>query len=347
MCVNFTGDPTVYGNLKAPQEAIEAVVRAVEEGCFNGYGPCVGFDPAREAVAEYLSFDGVQYAPKDIILCSGCSSSLEHCIAVLADGSRGQNVLMPRPGFPIYRTLAETVGIEVRSYNLLPEQGWQIDLSDLERLIDANTAAIVVNNPSNPCGSVYDAEHLGAVLDLADRYKVPVIADEIYERLVFPEKRFVSMAAIGAQVPLLVCGGLAKRFLVPGWRLGWIAVHDPVGAFKDVRAGLNALSQRIIGSNTVVQGALPGILGNTPQKFHDDLINTLRESAQLTFEALRGVRGLRPYMPEGTMYLMVKVELEHFPQFEDGLAFVSKMMEEQSVFCLPGDVSYFLCYYPS
>lgn len=276
-----------------------------------------------------------------MILCSGCSSSLEHCIAVLADASKGQNILMPKPGFPIYRTLAETIGVDVKTYNLLPESDWIIDLNDLESKIDDNTAALIVNNPSNPCGSVYDEEHLRNVLEIAYRYKITVIADEIYERLVFPGKRFVSMASIKSDVPILICGGLAKRFLVPGWRLGWIVVHDPIGALDEIRSGLNALSQRIIGSNTIIQGALPHILLNTPQTFHDDLINILYESAKLTYELLMNVRGLHPYMPAGTMYLMVKVELDHFPEFQTTLDFVSKLMEEESVFCLPGDVSSF------
>lgn len=317
------------------------MIRAATEGSFNGYGPCVGFESIREAVAQYLSYDGVEYSQKDIILCSGCSSSLEHCITVLADGNKGHNILMPRPGFPIYRTLAETIGVCVKSYNLLPEKNWEIDLNDLESQIDENTAALIINNPSNPCGSVYDEEHLRQVLEIAYRYQIPVIADEIYERLVFPEKRFVSAASINSGVPILVCGGLAKRFLVPGWRLGWIVVHDPIGAFDEIRTGLNALSQRIIGSNTIIQGAIPDILLKTPQKFHDDLINTLSENAKMTYGLLENVKGLHPYMPDGTMYLMVKIELEHFPGFKTGLEFVSKLMEEESLFCLPGDVSNF------
>lgn len=80
-------------------------------------------------------------------------------------------------------------------------------------------------------------------------------------------------------MPLLVCGGLAKRFLVPGWRMGWIFIHDPLGIFEHgVRKGLQNLSARIIGSNTLVQGALGKILLLTPQSFHDDLINTLHVS---------------------------------------------------------------------
>jgi len=80
-----------------------------------------------------------------------------------------------------------------------------------------------------------------------------VIADEIYERLVFPGKKFVSTASLHSEVPILVCGGLAKRFLVPGWRMGWIAIHDETGAMEHIRKSLSSLSQRTIGSNTLIQ----------------------------------------------------------------------------------------------
>lgn len=86
----------------------------LNEGECNGYLPSVGLESAREAIADYLSHDGVEVNSKDIILCSGCSSALEHCITVLADSAKRQNILIPRPGFPLYRTLAESIGVEVR-----------------------------------------------------------------------------------------------------------------------------------------------------------------------------------------------------------------------------------------
>lgn len=86
-----------------------------------------------------------------------------------------------------------------------------------------------------------------------DRHRVPVIADEIYERLVFPGKKFISTSSLHSEVPILICGGLAKRFLVPGWRLGWIAIHDETGAMEHIRKSLTSLSQRTMGSNTLIQ----------------------------------------------------------------------------------------------
>ncbi|KAF7284188.1 hypothetical protein GWI33_022439 [Rhynchophorus ferrugineus] len=331
------GDPTIFGNLRPPEEAIKAVTTILQEGSCNGYAPSTGHEAARKAVAEYLSFDGVEYEPKDLILCSGCSSSLEICITALADGNKGQNILLPRPGFAIYRTLAQCIGINVKFYNLLPENKWEVDLEQMKSQIDNNTAAIVINNPSNPCGSNYTPEHLEDILKIAYVHRIPVIADEIYERLVFPGKKFVSMAALHSGVPLLICGGLGKRFLVPGWRMGWIAVHDETNVLEHVRKSLISLSQRIIGSNTLIQGALPQILANTPQSFHDDLAETLALHAKIAFDRLSNIKGLTPYMPEAAMYMIVEINLRNFPEYETGLDFVKKLMEEESVFCLPGE----------
>lgn len=104
-------------------------------------------------------------------------------------------------------------------FKFQPHKKWIVDLHSLESQIDENTAAIVINNPSNPCGSVYPAEHLRQILNIASKYRLPIIADEIYERLVFPGKEFISLASLHSDVPLLICGGLAKRFLLPGKKL--------------------------------------------------------------------------------------------------------------------------------
>lgn len=121
--------------------------------------------------------------------------------------------------------------------------------------------------------------------------------------------------------------------------MGWIAIHDPIGAFDpEIRKGLSCLSQKTIGSNSIVQGALARILRETPQDFHDNLIETLHESAKVAYNMIEEIEGLVPYMPKGTMYLMVKIDLDHFPYFQTELDFIQKLMEEESVFCLPGQV---------
>ncbi|GBP66560.1 Tyrosine aminotransferase [Eumeta japonica] len=328
------GDPTTFGNLNPPEQVIQAVKDSIELHSSRGYGPSNGHLEARKAIAEYSAHQG-PVKPEDVILCSGCSHALDLAVSVLADA--GQNILVPRPGFMIYKTLAEGLGIDVKYYNLLPNQQWNVDLEDLENQIDDDTSAIVVINPSNPCGSVYTKNHLLEIIDIASRNRVPIIADEIYEHFVFSGHEYTALSSLSEDVPVLTCSGLTKRFLVPGWRMGWLIVHDRKGVLgKEVRKGLSNLSTRILGPNTLVQKALPAILTLTPQSFFDEVILFIESNAKLAWESLRGVPGLRPIMPQGAMYMMIEIKMGLFPHFKNDLQFVENLMAEQSVFCLPG-----------
>ncbi|XP_014676018.1 PREDICTED: tyrosine aminotransferase-like [Priapulus caudatus] len=270
---------------------------------------------------------------KDVIMTGGCSHALDLCIQVIAN--RGQNILVPKPGFSIYKTLANSLGIHCKYYSLLPDKDWQVDLEDLESQIDGLTAAIVVNNPSNPCGSVFTRRHLEEILQVAEDNYVPIIADEIYAHFVFSGHEFYPIASLTTKVPVLSCGGLTKRFLIPGWRMGWITIHDRNDIFKEVRLGLTALTQRILGPNSLVQAAIPKILTQIPQKYFDDTLAILQRNAEIGYNALCNVPGLKPVMPAGAMYMMVGLEMDRFPAFGNDLEFTEKMVEEQSVFCLP------------
>jgi len=330
------GDPTVFGNLKPAKNVVEAIGLGVNSGKCNGYAPSTGYVEARQAVAEHIG-DGI--SSDDVILCSGCSCSLDLCISAVANP--GQNILVPRPGFPLYTTLANGLGIKTKEYNLLPEQDWQVDLDHMESMIDENTVAILVNNPSNPCGSVFDEDHLTEILKIAEEYCLLIIADEIYEHFVFngSEKSYTPIAKLSKNVPVLSCGGLTKRYLVPGWRLGWITLHDRNGIFQEsgIRKGLHSLSQRIIGANTIVQGALPSILKDTPASFFNETLDIIEANAKLSFEKLSQIPGLRPVMPSGAMYMMVGIDRAGFSKdFSNDLEIVEAMVTEQSVFCLPG-----------
>lgn len=340
------GDPTVFGNLKAPPTAAEGVIKALKEGKYNGYTMCQGYESSRQAVADYLSYDGMKVKSKDIIICSGCSSCIELCTAALVDQVKGQNVIIPKPGFPLYQTLAEYVGNEVRYYNLVPKKNWEIDFKHLQSQIDSKTAAIVVNNPSNPCGSVFSKKHVEELVKFSEKNKIPLIIDEIYERITFGNVKFHSAASIPHSAPVLILGGMAKRFLVPGWRIGWIHINDPAGRFdKEVRKALISLSQRTMGSNTLIQGAMPHILKNTTKEFHDSTRNLLARNAQAAFKCLKDVKGLTPYVAEAAMYMMVQIHLEHFPQFKTGSEFIMRLLQEQAVFCLPGEAFFFPKYF--
>lgn len=102
---------------------------------------------------------------------------------------------------------------------------------------------------------------------------MPIIADEIYEHFVFSGNEYVAISALSKDVPVLTCGGLTKRFLVPGWRMGWLIVHDRQNILgKEIRKGICNLASKILGPNTLIQRAMPTILKTTPQSFFDEVI---------------------------------------------------------------------------
>lgn len=329
------GDPSVFGNLDPCNEMIDSVVNCIKKAKHNGYSPSAGYVKTREAIAAEHSYPLSPLTYKDVVLACGCSGALELALDVLLNP--GDNVLLPKPGFSIYQTISISRGHEVRHYNLLPERSWEVDIDHLESLVDDRTRAIVVNNPSNPCGSVYTKKHLEAILEAAEKYMIPVIADEVYENVVFPGYKFYPLAQLSENVPILTCGGISKGYLVPGWRLGWVIIHDKHGAFEsEVRQGLVAMSQQILGPNTLIQGALPDILAKTPQSYFENTVKVIKKNAEICYEALLRIPELKPVMPCGAMYMMVGVDISKFDDIIDDLDFTEKLISEQSVFCLPG-----------
>ncbi|XP_061783869.1 tyrosine aminotransferase isoform X3 [Nerophis lumbriciformis] len=328
------GDPTVFGNLPTDDAVLQAMKDAIDLQQYNGYAPSVGYLKSRQAVANFYSCPEAPLEAEDVILTSGCSQAIDLAISVLCNP--GDNIVVPCPGFSLYKTLAVSMGIEVRLYNLMPEKSWQVDLQHLESLMDDKTSCLIVTNPSNPCGSVFTKDHLQKILTVASRNHVPILADEIYSNMVFPGCDCPSLPSLSSDVPIISCGGLAKRWLVPGWRLGWILINDRNNIFgSEIRQGLVKLSQRILGACTIVQGALEGILNNTPESFYHDTVRFLKSNAEICFNELSTVPGLNPIMPSGAMYLMVGIDIDRFPNFHNDVNFTEQLVTEQSVFCLP------------
>ena len=222
------GDPTNFGNLDTDRSISAALLGAVHSSTYNGYPPSDGYVESRRAVAERYSTLANPLKADDVSLTSGCSHALQICIEVLCNP--GDTLLLPNPAFPLYQTIAGHLSVSVSKYQLDPERAWEADLEDMREQLNAaaragsRVGAILVNNPSNPCGSVYSTAHLKAILALAEEFKVPIIADEIYGEMAFAGEgpEFSYMAELTETVPILSCNGIAKRYLVPGWRLGWI-----------------------------------------------------------------------------------------------------------------------------
>ncbi|KAJ4958980.1 hypothetical protein NE237_026091 [Protea cynaroides] len=198
--------------------------------------------------------------------------------------------------------------LEVRHFDLLPERGWEADLEAVEAIADENTVALVIVNPGNPCGNVCSYQHLEKVAKTAKKLGIMVISDEVFSHLIFGSKPFVPMGVFGSTVPVLTLGSLSKRWLVPGWRLGWFVVNDPTGILKEtkvfdsIKGCLHAFSD----PSTFVQGAIPYILQKTEEDFFRDIISVLKQNSKVCYNKINEMQCITyPHKSEGSPYAML------------------------------------------
>ncbi|KAK2990101.1 hypothetical protein RJ640_028741 [Escallonia rubra] len=332
------GDPSAFPCFRTTHLAEDAISDSLRSAKFNGYAPTVGVLPARRAIAEYLSTDLPQkLSPDDIYLTIGCTQAIEVILTVLARPNA--NILLPRPGFPFYEARAAFSHLEVRHFELLPEKGWEVDLEAVEALADENTVAIAVINPGNPCGNVFTYEHLKKIAETARKLGILVIADEVYDHLVFGNNPFVPMGVFGSIAPIITVGSISKRWIVPGWRLGWLVTNDPNGILEKhgivdcIKGFLNISSDPA----TFIQGAIPQILSKTKEDFFSKIVNILKEAAEICYDGIKDIPCITcPSKPEGSMFVMVKLNVSLLEDITDDVDFCVKLAKEESVIVLPG-----------
>ncbi|KAK4850828.1 hypothetical protein QYF36_010121 [Acer negundo] len=332
------GDPSAHSCFTTTHVAPSAVSHALQSSTFNGYAPTSGLPQTRRAIAEYLSRDlPYKLSMDDVFVTSGCTQAIDVALAMLA--RPGANILLPRPGFPIYELSASFRHIEVRYFDLLPEKGWMIDLGAVEALADQDTVAMVVINPGNPCGNVYSYQHLKEIAEAANRLKILVIADEVYGHLTFGSTPFVPMGVFGSTVPVLTLGSISKRWIVPGWRLGWFVTTDPCGTFKNhkVVERIKKYFDLLGGPATFIQAAVPQILEQTDEVFFKKTLNILKQTSNTCYDKIKEIPCLScPHKPEGSMAVMVKLNLSLLEDISDDIDFCFKLAKEESVIILPG-----------
>ncbi|KAJ6289524.1 hypothetical protein OIU76_025359 [Salix suchowensis] len=332
------GDPSRFKCFRTTAIAEDAVIEAIRSAKFNSYAPTGGIFPARKAIAEYLSNDlHYQLSPEDIYVTVGCKHAMEVTVKVLARPEA--NILLPRPGFRNYETFANLHHLEFRFFDLLPERGWEVDLDAVEAIADENTIAMVIINPGNPCGSVYSYEHLSKIAETARKLGILVVADEVYGHIVFGSKPFVPMGVFGSTVPVFTLGSISKRWLVPGWRLGWLATSDPTGLLR--KCGIADSIKNVLGpsplSPTFIQAAVPEILQKTTEEFFSKTIDILRAASALCYDKLKEIPSITcPQKAEGSMFVLVKLNLSLLEDIEDDMEFCLKLAKEESLVLLPG-----------
>ncbi|KAL9663512.1 hypothetical protein QQ045_018899 [Rhodiola kirilowii] len=336
------GDPSAFPCFHTARAAEDALVDAVRSAKFNGYSSSTGLLQARRALAGHLSRDlPYELTPEDVYLTVGCTQAIEITLRTLQALRPGANILLPRPGYPFYEVVAEFIKLDVKHYNLVPEKAWEVDLNMVESLADENTLAIVLINPCNPCGNIFTSQQLRKVAEMARKLGIMVIADEVYGHLAFGSNPFVPMGNFGSIAPVITLGSLSKRWIVPGWRLGWLVTSDPSGIFEETGIVKCLKKQFDVSSDpaTFTQGALPQILEKTNEEFFSSTNDLLRELSNTCYDTIQEIPCITcPHKPEGSMFVMAKLDVSLLEDIFDDMDFCLKLAKEESVIALPGVV---------
>lgn len=331
------GDPSLFPCFKPAAGAQDAILNTFQSGNHNFYPPPPGIPPARKAIAEFLSRDlPYKLSPDDVYVTVGCAQAMK--ISLEAVCRPGANILLPKPGFLGYDAYASHMNLEIRHYDLLPELGWEIDLDLVEAIADENTVAIVIINPG-ACGSVFSYKYLEKIAETARKLGILIIADEVYGHISFGSTKYVPMGVFASIVPVLTLGSLSKRWMVPGWRLGWLVVNDPhrilnqTGMVESIKRVVNVSNEPA----TFIQGAIPQIIENTEEDFFTKTVGILREAADICYNGIKEIPCMTLHnKPEGGMFVLVKLNMSMLEDISDDVEFCIKLVREESVIVIPG-----------
>jgi len=202
-----------------PAHIREAAKRALDDGATH-YGPAAGLPELREAIAKDVGATRqIPVAPEEIVVTPGAKPIMYFVITALVDP--GDEVIYPNPGFPIYESVINFVGGVPVPIPLREETGFGFDLDEFERRVSPKTKLIIINSPQNPTGGVLEVDQLGRIAELARRYRIPVLADEIYKSFLY-DGEFASITRFpGMKDLVIILDGFSKAYAMTGWRLGY------------------------------------------------------------------------------------------------------------------------------
>ncbi|MFI2612978.1 pyridoxal phosphate-dependent aminotransferase [Kitasatospora sp. NPDC018619] len=300
-----TGNPAPFG-FEAPEEIVQDIIRNLSSA--HGYSDSRGILPARRAVVQYYQQRGVQgVTVNDVYLGNGVSELIQMAVTALVDD--GDEVLVPMPDYPLWTAAVRLAGGKAVHYLCDEQAEWYPDLEDIAARITARTRAIVVINPNNPTGAVYPRELLEGILDLARRHHLMVLADEIYDKILYDGAEHHCLAALADDVLTLTFNGLSKSYRVAGFRSGWLVVSGPRQHAADYLEGLTMLSGMRLCPNVPAQYAVQAALGGH-QSINDLVLpgGRLTEQRDIAVKALNEIPGVSCVKPKGALYAFARLD---------------------------------------
>ena len=297
------GDPLAYEGLPTPDHMIAAYKQALDSQD-NGYGPSYGLPELRQAIAEAESEKGWTCSEDDVYVTHGVTEALQIIFAAFLE--EGTKILAPGPHYPPYMAYPQMYGATTVEYRLDPNDNWRIDFDDIHSKMDDSVRLLVLINPNNPTGNVATPAEIDSLLDIARDYpQCTIISDEIYDGLDFTGQ-MSSTASHSDSVPVIVLNGVSKVYFAPGWRIGYMAWHDPEDRLSLVRDGVERLLRsRLCASTPAQHGYLAGLTNE--HRWLDGHRSCVKERLDYCMERIGEIDGLDCEAPGGAFYLFVRI----------------------------------------
>ncbi|MCA9877010.1 MAG: aminotransferase class I/II-fold pyridoxal phosphate-dependent enzyme [Thermomicrobiales bacterium] len=315
--VLVVGEPS----FNTPPHIIDAAARAAHGGTTK-YTPNAGLPGLRSAVAErYTHKFGRDVTPAEVLVTAGAVNALAAIVAAIAE--EGDEVLIPDPGWPNYMAMIELARVAPVRYRLEPEQGYRPDLAAVEAQITPRTKAIIINNPSNPTGGVFDEATVKGLVELARRHDLWLISDEVYEDLIFAGEHVP--AARFDKERVITISGVSKSYAMTGWRIGW-AITNP-----ELVALCGKIQEALVSCPPAPSQAAAEAAVRGPQAMVEEMRVAYQRRRDLVRDIFQPL-GMLPAVPEGAFYALVDLRAAGIPSRD-----LSRMLlEEEHVAAAPG-----------
>ena len=324
------GDPIAYPGLPTPDHMVRAFQDSLGRG-ETGYSPSYGLPMLRSAIAADEQNKGWNCSPDDVYVCHGVTEALQIIFAATLEA--GTKVLAPGPHYPPYMAYPQLFGAETIEYRLNAEDGWRVDFADIESKMDEDVRLLVLINPNNPTGNVANSDEIDQLIAIAERWpNCMIIADEIYDGLDFTNSH-ASVASRSESVPVFTLNGVSKVYYAPGWRIGYMALHDPTGRLGAVRDGIERLLRaRLCASTPAQMGYLAGL--QESREWMEGYSQKVVAQRDLCLQRISEIDGLDVQAPGGAFYMFVRLTDPKWANNDK--KFVLELLHEEHVLLVHG-----------
>ena len=326
------GNLAVFG-FDAPEEIQQDMIRNLPNSA--AYSDSKGIFAARKAVMQYNQQQGIQgVLLDDIYLGNGASELI--VMATNALLNEGDEMLLPAPDYPLWTAAVSLSGGTPVHYLCDESNGWMPNLEDIRAKITPQTKGIVVINPNNPTGALYSEELLRGIVQIAREHGLVLLADEVYDKVLYDDHVHVAMASLSTDVVTLTFNSLSKSYRSCGYRAGWMVVSGDKKRARDYIEGLNMLSSMRLCANVPGQWAIQTALGG--YQSIQDLVGPngrLRRQRDLAYELITAIPGVTCVKPSAALYMFPRLDPKIYP-IEDDQAFIQEMLQETKVLLVQG-----------